>query len=148
MAVLALVLFIVCDLVGFAVGYFLPLDPWTPYVSLLVSYHLFLICMIVILGKRNEQKIGVSFSIPMAVVIHIAFVGALIVVVFVREYVPWFSVVRYALPALAPFEAKWLFEGQRKEPTAPEPQRMHKTQDEYNEFLAYLHQKDRTLVVS
>jgi hypothetical protein len=144
MAVLGLLLYIVSDAVGFAVGYFLPVGPWTPYAPLLVAYHLFLIGLVVILGISEEQKIGISLGIPMTIIGHIAFLGALVGVVFMREYVPLFSLVRYALPALAPFEAKWLFEGKKKAHTSIEPQRTPKaTQDEYSEFLVYLRQKDR-----
>lgn len=144
MAILGLLLYIACDAVGFAVGYFLPVGPWTPYVPLMVAYHLFLICLVVILGISGEQKVGISLSVPMTVITHIAFLGALIGVVFMREYVPLFSLLRYALPALAPFEAKWLFEGKKEAHTAPRPQPTPKgTRDEYGEFVQYLGQKDR-----
>jgi hypothetical protein len=62
MAVLGLLLYIVSDAVGFAVGYFLPVGPWTPYAPLLVAYHLFLIGLVVILGISEEQKIGISLE--------------------------------------------------------------------------------------
>jgi len=64
-----------------------------------------------------------------------------------REYIPLFGILRYFIPALAPFEADWLFSGGRKRnnlsaapQTIPLPAG---TADDYEEFLKYLAQKER-----
>lgn len=143
MAVIGLVVYALCDLVAFLLEKALPDAPWAPYVPLLVSYHLFLIFLLIALGMRGEQKIGISLGIPMTVISHLAFVGGLIGIVFGREYVPLFGLVRYVLPGLAPFEARWLFEGKRKERVIDQRPLPQGSAEDYDEFLQYMRQKDR-----
>lgn len=143
MVVVKLVVYVLCDAVGFLVAYLLPDGPWTPYLPLMIAYHLFLIFLIVSLAVSDEQKIGLSMPIPMIVITHLAFLGALIGVVFGREYVPFFGFVRYALPALAPFEAQWLFEGKRKDRSTEERPLPAGTAEDYDQFLKYMREKDR-----
>jgi hypothetical protein len=82
----------------------------------------------------------------MIVITHLAFLGALIGVVFGRQYVPFFGTVRYALPALAPFEAQWLFEGKRKDRSIEERPLPAGSAEGYDQFLKYMRQKDRRLM--
>jgi hypothetical protein len=143
MYVVALVVYALCDLVGILVAFALPDGPWTPYVPVVVAYHLFLIFRIISLAIGGEQKIGLSMPIPMLILTHLAFLGGQIGVVFGREYIPLFSLLRYAVPALSAFEAKWLFEGKRKARVVEDKPLPPGSADDYNEFLQYLREKDR-----
>lgn len=141
---MALIVYILCDAVAALVAFVLPEGPWTPYVPLMVAYHLFLLYLVLATAFLGEEKVGISMSIPMTVITHAAFLGALIGVVMGRHYVPLFALVKYAVPGLAPFEAKWLFEGARKAQRAEEePPLPAAPMEEYNEFLEYLRQKER-----
>lgn len=144
MNVILLVAYVLCNLAGTMLGRVLPDSPWTPYVPLMVSYHLFLACLILKLGITGEQKIGLSLPLPMAVITHAAFLGALIGTVMGKQYFPLFGLLRYVIPGLAPFESKWLFERKgiptSKEERQPMPEGTH---EEYSDFLEYLRQKDR-----
>jgi hypothetical protein len=144
MTAFALIAYVLCDLAAFAVGYFLPESPWTPYVSPLVAYHLFLACLLVYLWLDGEQKMGFSYSIPMTVITHLAFMGALIWVVMGREYIPQYGILRYGLGGLAFFEATWLFEGKKKALQSVESGPLPEgSSDDYDLFVEYLRGKDR-----
>ena len=144
MAIIGLLVYALSYGVGYAAGYFLPQGEWTPYVPLLVAYHLFLISLLVMLHIGEEQKVGMSMSLPMTAISHLAFLGALIGVVFMRQYVPFFGLVRYLLPGIAPFEAKWLFEGKRKVSAVPEPAHLPPgTTDDYTAFAEYMSGSNR-----
>lgn len=145
-----LVMFVLCSAVGALVGYAVPVGPWTPYLPLMVGYHLFLIYLLVSTALGGDQKVGFSLSIAMTVITHAAFLAALVGLVMGRHYVPWFGIVRYFVPGLAPFEANWLFQGATKRrPSEDERPRMPEaTMDEYNEFLEYLRQPVRKFMQS
>lgn len=144
MFVLGLIVYVVCNVIGYLVGNLVPTGTWTPYVPLMVSYHLLLIFVLVYLWATDKQKIGFSVHPVMTVITHAAFLGALIGVVMGRHYVPFFSFVRYLVPSLAPFEAKWLFEGKSEQRAEPEHQSMPEgTLQDYDDFQQYLREKHR-----
>jgi hypothetical protein len=144
MAVVSVVLYVLASLAGYLVGKVMPDGPWAPYVPLMVAYHIVLFGLIAYLGISGEQKLGLSMPIVMTVITHIAFLGALIGVVMGRQYVPWFGLLRYVLPGIAPFEATWLFEGRQKTQSNAEIEPMPEgTNEDYNDFLVYMRQKDR-----
>jgi hypothetical protein len=104
-------------------GYFagtLVLDPtWAVYVSVLASYHIFLLWLVL----SGEQKAGVSLSPVSTIVTHMACL-ALIVPVGMARHLPLFGIVRYGIISLAIFERGWLFsssqvEQKTEEATAP-----------------------------
>lgn len=144
MVIAGLIAYVFSYGVGYLAGYLLPQGPWTPYVPLLVAYHVFLASLLAAFAISGEQKVGLSMSFFMTAISHIAFVGALVGVVHMREYVPLFGLVRYLLPGLAPFEAKWLFEGQRKVQTETGWKPMPSgSAEDYIDFTEYMKQKNR-----
>lgn len=144
MAIMALIVYALSAGVAYLAGLFLPQGPWTPYAPLLIFYHVFLILLLIVDGINGEQKIGISLSIPLTAISHFAFLGALIGVVFMREYVPFFGLVRYILPGMAPFEAKWLFEGKKTAHVTVEPSHLPPgSTEDYVAFAEYMKQKHR-----
>lgn len=100
---------LLCSGFGYLLAKQLPDGPWAAYVPLLVSYHLFL----AYLAFTENQKTGLSMPIGQTVITHSAFLALLISLAVGRHYVPFFGLIRIFIPALAPFEATWLFSGGR-----------------------------------
>lgn len=100
---------LLCSGLGYLLAKQLPEGPWSAYVPLLVSYHLFL----AYLAFTENQKTGLSMPIGHTLVTHSAFLALLISLAVGRHYVPFFGLIRIFIPALAPFEATWLFSGGR-----------------------------------
>lgn len=103
---------------GLSLGQLIPDTPWVTYAYILVFYH-------AILGFRviaAEKKTGISLPIGSTILTHLACVGLLIGLTVGRHSIPFFGVIRYFIPGLAPFEANWLFNGEKSKPapkTAP-----------------------------
>ena len=139
-----LVAYLLCTAVGYLAGHYLPESPATPYLPLLISYHLFLLYLIAWVAITGEQRIGLSTPLPMAIISHLACLGALIGIVMGRQYVPLFGLLQYVVPGLAPFEVKAIFEGAKSGHGPVEPGRMPAgSSDDYAEFLLYLKQGKR-----
>jgi hypothetical protein len=141
---MAILVYLLCAGAGYLAEEYLPYTDASPYIALFVSYHLFLTYFVVRAVMKSEQKIGLSMPIPVAAITHLAFVGAMIGIVMGREYVPLFALLKFVVPSLAPFEVKWVFEGNKHSAAKPEPARMPSgTHEEYTEFLGYLKQSNR-----
>lgn len=138
------VVYLLCVGVGYLAGNFLPDTPLSPYIPILVSYHLFVIFLIARVGVTGDQKVGLSMPIPIAFISHLAFVGAMIGMVMGRRYVPLFGLIQYAVPSLAPFEVQWIFEGAKKGKDPDQPERMPEgTMEDYAQFVEYMKQSNR-----
>jgi hypothetical protein len=115
--------FVVCTLIGYLLGHFLPAGAWSAYVPILVSYHLYLVWLVMI----ADHETGLSMPPVHAILTHSAFLAALIGLAMGRHFVPFFGVVRIFVPSLAPFECGMLFSGGRaktkaaKEAVASQP---------------------------
>jgi hypothetical protein len=130
--------------VSYAAGHYLPVTAASPYIPLLASYHILLLCLIANAALTGEQKLGLSMSLPMAIITHLAFVGGMIGMVLGREHVPLFGLLQYVVPGLVPFELKWVFEGRKPGHSAAQSSPMPSaTEDDYQEFLRYLRQDGR-----
>jgi uncharacterized membrane protein required for colicin V production len=141
---MAFVAYLLSAAVGYLAESYLPYSDASPFIALLVSYHLFLTYLIVQAFVKSEQKLGVSMSLPVAFITHLAFLGAMIGVVMGRQYVPLFALLKFVIPGLAPFEVKWVFEGKQHSGPAAEPPRMPAgTHEEYTEFIGYMKQSNR-----
>jgi hypothetical protein len=101
---------LVCNLIGYWVGHFLPPGIWAIGVAVLVSYHLFLAWRVI----TAEHEVGFSLPIFSTIVTHLACVSLVVTLAFGRGVIPFFWLVRYLIPALAPFERDWLFKAQKK----------------------------------
>jgi hypothetical protein len=139
-----LVVFALCTGAGYFAGQFIPESPATPYLPLLISYHLFVLYLVAHVGVTGEQKLGLSLPLPLAILSHLACVGAMIGMVMGRQEVPLFGLLQYAVPSLAPFEVNWIFEGAKSRHVSVEPNHMPAgSSDDYADFLLYLKQGKR-----
>src|ERR1700753_3842666 len=90
----------------------LPDTAWATYTYILVSYHLILAFKVCVTNK----KAGLALPLPTTILTHMACVGLLIGFAIARHQIPFFGIVRYFIPGLAPFEAEWLFNGEKAKP--------------------------------
>jgi hypothetical protein len=134
---------VLCTVIGYLLGHYLLPDPLAVYASMLIAYHLLLVFLVVIADREK----GMSLPVGSTILTHLACLAILIGVAVERQYIPLFGIIRYFIPALAPFEADWLFSGGRKKAkdrAAPEHIPLPAgTADDYDEFLRYLAQKKR-----
>lgn len=129
---------------------------WLPLVLILVAYHIVLAWLVI----NAKHETGLSLSIPETIFSHLA---CLVVVLFfgaIVRHVPILRLLRYAIPALAPFERDWLFKARgqnnankRVPPSKAEAAKKAAavanavaaaaTVDDYQEWLKYLAQPNR-----
>ena len=130
--------------IGYFVGMYLPDRPESPYIPILISYHLFLTYLITKAVGKSRQKIRLSMSLPSAVITHFVCLAALIGVVMRRDLVPKFEFVQFLAIGLAPFEIKTLFKRRKGDLSPVERTPMPSgTNDEYSEFLSYMKSGER-----
>jgi hypothetical protein len=87
----------------------LPDAAWATYAYILVVYHLVLAFKVL----TSDKKAALSLPIGQAILTHVACVGILISLAILRHQIPLFGLIRLFLPGLAPFEARWLFSGEK-----------------------------------
>ncbi len=107
-----LIVFLICSWIGYLLGHYLP-EPWASYVSILVSYHLFLAWLVI----TAEQEGGLSLPVLPTILTHAACLALLIGLAMGRRAVPILGLVGIFVPGLAPFESNWLFSGGRPKKT-------------------------------
>ncbi len=131
----------ICAIAGALIGHYLFEGATAEYASLLISYHFFL--AILVFTARQEK--GLSMPLGMTVLTHTAVLGLLVGLAYEHEHIPFFGIVRWCIPALAPFEINWLFSGKGKIVAAAEaPQAMPEaTAEDHEAFREYLAQEDR-----
>jgi hypothetical protein len=128
----------------------LPSSAFTTYAYVIGGYHLVLILAIVF---KNKQR-GFSMSLGSTLITHLAFLTIVVGMAVAREYIPFFSIIRFFIPGIAPFEANWLFSGGKKqassisaaEPAEGTPAAEAATAanaDDYEEFLKLLYLNKR-----
>lgn len=132
-----LAVFVVCSGIGYLVGHYLP-QPFGAYAQVLIPYHVFLVYLVVM----ENEKSGLSMPMGQTITTHLACLALLIGMAMGRRHVPFFGLLGLLVPALAPFEAEWLFSGNAKtEAKKPEPVAQvttEETADEYAEFMKYM----------
>jgi hypothetical protein len=145
---------------GLLLSHILPDTALATYTYILVSYHLVLAFKVF----TADRKAGMSLPLSQTILSHLAFVGLLIGIAVGRHHIPFFGIIRYFIPGLAPFEASWLFNGEKKkvvasaEPAAFTPSAsgalpanapaeqslyMSSTGDDFEEFRLHLGQSKR-----
>ncbi|HVN92979.1 MAG TPA: hypothetical protein VMT38_04760 [Terracidiphilus sp.] len=107
---MAILAYVVAAAIGYALGHYVLEGAAAAYASILVSYHLFLGFLVF----AADQKKGFSIPILQTIVTHLAVLGLLIALPYMRAHVPFFGFVTLLVPGLAPFEVKWLFSGDGK----------------------------------
>jgi hypothetical protein len=132
--------FVLANLLGLLVGTLVPQGSWAIYTSILVSYHLFLIWLIVL-----DDQTGVSLPIVSTIVTHVACLVVVLPLGMGRHYIPFFGIFRYSIAALAIFERKWLFSeesSQRRQQIAPAAAPVIvDTAEDYRDWLQHLAQQ-------
>lgn len=144
------VVFVICSLIGFAIGNYLLTGAAAAFVSVMVSYHLYLAYLI----ATTVKKTGISLPLGQTAVTHLAFLIVLVALPYLRHYIPFFSIVKLFVPALAPFEAKWLFSDEKsskreddgKVVALPQPAEdllKTATGEDHEAFLEYMRHPER-----
>ncbi|MGA2535762.1 MAG: hypothetical protein ABSF53_07105 [Terracidiphilus sp.] len=88
----------------------LPDTALATYAYILLSYHLILAFKVLM----SDKKAALALPIGSAILTHLACVGLLIGLAMGRHEIPLFGIIRFFIPGLAPFEARWLFSGEKK----------------------------------
>jgi hypothetical protein len=135
---------VLCILFAYVLSNYVLSGEWAVYGPMLISYHLFLVYLVL----TADHERGLSLPIHTAVLTHAACMVIPVGMAMGRSHFAFFGLLQYVVPALAPFEADWLFSGGKKSnaeeaveaPKVPMPEG---TADDYDEFLKYLSQKNR-----
>ena len=104
------VVFVACSLIGYLIGHYFGAGAIAVYSSIMISYHLYLVFLVV----TSEKRTGLSLPIVQTILTHVACVGMVVLLAMGRHFIPFFGIVRLFIPAIAPFEADWLFSGGKK----------------------------------
>ncbi len=137
---------LVSILVGFVIGHYLLAGAAAAYASILISYHLYLVLLVAI----AEHRKALSMSPIATIGTHLAFVAFLLGFAYARNHIPFFGLLSLFLPALAPFEANWLFSGESQKRPVPVEARPETpvevpapAGEDYEAFQNYLRQQHR-----
>ena len=139
------VAFLLSSLIGFLIGHYLLTGAVAAYTSVLVSNHLYLGFLIIV----SDHKTGISLPIGFTILTHLAFLLVAVGLPYLREHIPFFSAVGLLVPALAPFEANWLFRSEttRSSKVHRKQQAKHasrqellnaSTPEDYESFMEYM----------
>ena len=99
--------FITSNLTGLSAGRF---GGWWGFAFILFAYHIILVWLVI----NAEHEKGISLSIPMTVITHLSCLVVLVGLNVMGRYIPFFGLIRYCIPAIAPFERDWLFSGNKQ----------------------------------
>ncbi len=94
--------FFASSLIGYVIGHFLLDGAAAAYASVLISYHFYLVLLVIF----ALQEKGFAMPIGMTIVMHSAFVAFLVGFAYARTHIPFFGLLSLLIPALAPFEGK------------------------------------------
>lgn len=134
--------FVLSSIIGYLLGHYLLEGALAAYASILISYHIYLVLLIIL----AEHERAFSMPIGMTILTHTAFVAFLVGFAYMRYHIPFFSLLRLLIPGLAPFEVQWLFsgDGKRKSTVVETPIEVPPpTAEDYAAFEQYLKLKHR-----
>ena len=111
--------FLICSLVGYLIARFMPPGALGLYLSMLVSYHLYLGWLVI----SAEHEAGFSLPILSTIFTHLCCLGVVLSLPSLRHTIPYFSFLRFGVTYLASYECQWLLRssGARKVPENSEP---------------------------
>jgi hypothetical protein len=143
--------FLISSLVGFVIGHYLLPGAAGAFVSVIVSYHLYMAYFVV----TAEKKAGISLPIGQTTITHLAFLMVVVGLPYLRQHIPYFSIAQLLIPGLAPFEAGLLFgkekdsmreeQNQESALSIPAEQLMNSaTSEDYDAFLQYMRHPHRS----
>jgi hypothetical protein len=106
--------FVIAALAGFAAGNLFGDSSWSVYVSILVSYHLFLAWVVF----NQSGRAGLAMPVWMTALTHAACMVVALgpAVVSTEHHTLGFGLFRYAIAGLAIFETGWLFSKEEYKP--------------------------------
>lgn len=143
------VAFIFSVLLGYILASFLPEGGWFTFAYMLITTHLFFGWLVI----SKEHETGSAMPTGPAILIHLAFLALIVCLGFGRNYIPLFKWIRYAVPASAYFEVRWLLRIRAREKevqvSAEKNARVAAAVaaavnvDDYQEWLSYLAKPDR-----
>jgi hypothetical protein len=140
------VVFVFAGLAGYFVGRLMPPGWWAIYMSILVSYHLFLAWLVL----TADHEVRISLPIVSTITTHLACMVVVVGLGMGRHFVPFFGVFRYGIAGLAIFERGWLFSGNTVHFNEPEVESVSSTSpvlaatgDDYQEWQRHLAQQKR-----
>jgi hypothetical protein len=110
------VVFLLCAGLGYVIGHFFGDGPWVTYISMMVTYHLFLGFLVI----TAEKEASLAMPLGQTILSHAACLAVIIGLGMGRHAIPFFSIIRLFVPGLAPFEVNWLFGGDGKKKAALE----------------------------
>jgi hypothetical protein len=146
-----IVVFALCSGLGYLLKLYLPEGAWATYVPILVTYHLFLVWLVF----TADHKAGFSLPIFSTILTHLACLIVVVSLAVGRDFIPFFWLVRYCIPGIAPFETNWLFSGGRKDEGdrvtsagAAKRATAAATAEDYEEWLRYLQKRNPLSVKS
>lgn len=135
--------YILSSLIGLAIGHYLPQGTAAALAYTLISYHLYLLYLVM----RSRSEKGLSLPVGQTILTHMAFLVVLVGLPYMREQIPFFSLISLLVPGLAPFETKWLFSGQGQAISKVEEEKpvdtASATAEDHQEFVAYLRNRHR-----
>ena len=111
--------FLICSLVGYLIVRLMPPGAFGLYLSMLVSYHLYLGWLMI----SAEHEAGFSLPILSTIFTHLCCLGVVVSLPSLRHVIPYFSFLRFGVTYLAAYECQWLFRSHsaRKVPENPAP---------------------------
>lgn len=136
--------FVFAGLFGYLVGSLIHDVSWSVYVSILVSYHLFLAWLVI----TADHEGGFSLPILSTILTHLACLALILTLGMGHNFVPFFGILRFGIAGLAVFECRWLFSGKARQAQTPKNQDVPKevvlegaTGADYEEWLRHLSQR-------
>jgi hypothetical protein len=108
--------FLICSGIGYLIGHYMANGALAAYLSILVSYHLYLGFLVLM----AEKETGLSLPMAQSVVTHAACLAVVVGIAMGWHTIPFFWLVRLLIPAIAPFEVTWLFGGGKKKAVTTE----------------------------
>lgn len=131
------VAFVFASLLGLLAGAFAPDTSWAVYIPVLVSYHLFLLWLVL----SGEHKAGISLTPISTLVTHVACL-ILILPIGMTRNLPYFSIFRFGIAGFAVFERGWLFSSSHVQPKAqlerPSPVVLNATGEDFEAWTQHL----------
>jgi hypothetical protein len=144
------IVFVLSAVIALTVKSFMHDTTFAACVSILLSYHIFLAYLVL----AAERQSSLSLPILPTLLTHAACLALVVCIAVGRKYIPFFGIARFFVPALATFEAAWLFSGGRMRDPVPfdgpspstPPARapiLEDNTEDYAEFLKQIRQGNR-----
>jgi hypothetical protein len=137
------VAFVAASLLGYFAGTLAPDSMWAIYISILISYHLFLLWLVL----SGERKAGIALTPFSTLVTHLACLIVIAPVGLARN-LPIFAAFRFGIAGFAVFERAWLFSAShaqpRREQATTSPIAHSATAEDFEAWCQYLAQRKAT----